>query len=522
MAKFHTVQKNSANAERQPGNNAGLPKHNNRVETPNAQKPSTSQGDQQGDGLAVQPNKATEAERARLASYVETIQRGEKDRDRCFRQIVDACYHIQEDELYKKVAGYVTEAAFFKARFGYSRSHSLRLAQEGRLLNRLSPGGDNELLSSDAHCRPLLKLGETEQDEAIKLAKKLARIASIPGISAKLVETCVILLNPPREPRKMASLRRQLAEKFCGIVEKAKAALPKGADEMVRKLLDKIAKQALALGGANRASLIDWTDMTWDVQAGCSHCSEGCDHCWAAKMTATRMRDIFPGLAKETKIRGESTWAFTGKIVLLPEQLAEPLKDPEPKRYFLNSRSDTFHPDVPDEFIDLVFSVMEAAHWHFFQVLTKRPERMAEYTQRRYKDRPPPQNIWCGTSVENQETFDERIIHQRNVKAAVFWLSVEPMLGPIKFGDLSRIGWVVVGGESGSDRRMEKAWVIDARDQCKKFNVPFFFKQWGDFDEDGQESKQKAKKDHLIPSATLDGVVYDAYPEPPIAEGHKV
>jgi protein gp37 len=137
---------------------------------------------------------------------------------------------------------------------------------------------------------------------------------------------------------------------------------------------------------------------------------------------------------------------------------------------------------------------------------------MAEYTQRRYEGKQPPNNIWCGTSVENQETYDKRVVHLRNTKAAVLWLSVEPMLGTINFGDISWVGWLVLGGESDSTRRMEKQWAIDARDQCAKAKVPFLFKQWGDYNEQGEKVKRKTKKDRLVP-ATLDGVVHNSYPK---------
>jgi protein gp37 len=215
---------------------------------------------------------------------------------------------------------------------------------------------------------------------------------------------------------------------------------------------------------------------------------------------------------------GKCRCAFTGKIVLVPDALAAPLKDRVPKRIFPNSRSDLFHEDVPDEYIDMVFTVMEVAWWHTFLVLTKRPERMAEYTQRRYKDKEPPKNICCGTSVEDQKSYDERIVHLRKVKSAVLWLSVEPFIGKIKFGDLSGIRWMVVGGESGSDRKMEEEWAIEARDECKKFNIPFFFKQWGSFNEEGEKVGRKAKKDPLIP-ATLDGIVFNAFPEMSVPSG---
>jgi protein gp37 len=233
----------------------------------------------------------------------------------------------------------------------------------------------------------------------------------------------------------------------------------------------------------------------------------GCDNCYAAKLTATRLADVYPGLAVKKTVDGKTTYQFTGKIQLVPHDLADPLHDKISKRYFVNSMSDLFHKNVPDAYIEAVFDVMEKASWHTFQVLTKRPERMAEFTQKRYADKDPAANIWLGTSTENQAAYDDRMPHLKATKAAIRWLSVEPMLGPIKFGSMKDIDWVVVGGESGSDRQMKKEWATGIRDACKKDEVPFFFKQWGDFNEQG---KKKAKKGG---DAKLDGKIHHNYPK---------
>jgi protein gp37 len=212
---------------------------------------------------------------------------------------------------------------------------------------------------------------------------------------------------------------------------------------------------------------------------------------------------------------GKKSFCFTGKIKLLPEELGDPLTDRTPSRYFVNSMSDLFHIKVPDNFITAVFDVMEKAPWHQFQVLTKRPKRMAEFTQKRYADKEPPSHIWLGTSTENQEAFDERYPHLKNVIAAVRWLSCEPLLGEINFGDMAGIDWLVTGGESGSDRKMNKNWATSIRDQCQAAGVAFFFKQWGAFNEEGVKER-KSKKDGLTPP-TIDGVIYNYYPQPRIS-----
>lgn len=401
-------------------------------------------------------------------------------------------------------------------KFGYGDKYCYRLADEGRILERLSTRVETRLLTSDAHLRYLVKLTDAQQDEVLALVTSWAKMAGLDEWSPRLIKTAMTFLHPPNQPRDQEdSTAMKLARKFHGAVQDAKGELPEKTDKAVLMKFDLLAEKALALGGPRRRTGIDWTEATWNPLQGCTRASAGCDNCYAAEFMATRRRAVYPGLAKEVTVDGRKTYAFCGKIVLLPDRLCVPLEDRASKRYFVNSMSDLFHRDVPDEFIEAVFEVMEKAHWHEFQVLTKRPERMAEFTQARYKDTAPPSNVWLGTSTENQETYDERRQHLSKTKAAIRWLSVEPMLGPIEFGSMDGIDWVVVGGESGSNRRMEKVWVTSIRDQCAQAKVPFFFKQWGEFGEDGRKLKEKAKKDGLKPTAKLDGVVHDAYPASP-------
>jgi protein gp37 len=370
------------------------------------------------------------------------------------------------------------------------------------------------LLKSDAHLRHLVNLTDGEQDEVLELVESWAKLAGLTEWSPKLIKAAKTFLHPPETARDPEdSMRSKLVRQFAGLVKKTLAEMPDKTEKVILEKIDGLAEKALALGRPPRTTGIDWTEATWNPLQGCTRASSGCDFCYAAKWMATRRADAYPGLAKEVTVDGRKAYAFCGKIVLLPDHLAVPLDDRTPKRYFVNSMSDLFHKDVPDQFIDAVFTVMEKTSWHQFQVLTKRPERMADFTEKRYKDVAPPANVWLGTSTENQEAYDERRPHLGKTKAAVRWLSVEPMLGPIDFGSLDGIDWVVVGGESGSDRRMEKIWVTGVRDQCAESKVPFFFKQWGEFDEAGQKMKGKPKKDGLGPVAKLDGVVHDAYPD---------
>lgn len=210
-------------------------------------------------------------------------------------------------------------------------------------------------------------------------------------------------------------------------------------------------------------SAIEWTDSTWNPVTGCTKVSPGCKHCYAETF-AERWRGI-PGHPYE---RGFD-------LRLWPDRLDLPLTWKKPRTIFVNSMSDLFHEDVPEDFIQLVFDVMARADWHIFQILTKRSERLASLASRL----PWPSNVWQGVSVENTR-YIRRIDHLRQATAAVRFLSLEPLLGPLPGLPLAGIDWVIVGGESGPiHRRIDPSWVRDIRDQCLAAGVAFFFKQWG-------------------------------------------
>lgn len=215
------------------------------------------------------------------------------------------------------------------------------------------------------------------------------------------------------------------------------------------------------------STAIEWTDATWNPVTGCTKISPGCQRCYAERFSE-RFRGV-PGHPFEQGF----------DIVLRPERLQQPLTWRAPRMVFVNSMSDLFHKDIPDGFVDQVFDTMEQATWHTFQVLTKRSSRLVRYTRRRYADRAPPGNVWLGASVEDNQRKG-RIAHVQNVIAAVRFLSVEPLIGPLGPVDLKAIDWVIVGGESGPGfRPMDPAWAIEIRNQCIAQDVPFFFKQWG-------------------------------------------
>jgi protein gp37 len=458
--------------------------------------------------------KLTEAEQAELIKHRKTIEQSNVNEAGSFQQRADAFYQIQDKKLYRE--NYETEAAFFKKEFGYARSTALRMAREGQLLSRLSSMEDNVVkqFTSDRHLRSLLKLNAVHQDAAIALARTWQSWTSESVMSSQFIDAAVTVLHPQTPVvNQKETPEEKLVVQFVDLVADSKANLPAVTPDEVLTVFDNLEKKAHALGGPRRSTGIDWTEATWNPLQGCTRASSGCDNCYAAKLVATRLADVYPGLAKATKKNGKTTYAFTGKIQLLPAQLSKPLLDKEGKLYFVNSMSDLFHKNVKEEFIEAVFDVMEKAPWHTFQVLTKRPDRMAEFTKKRYAVKEPPSHIWLGTSTENQESFDNRYPHLIKTKAAVRWLSVEPLLGSITFGSLKDVDWVVVGGESGGvARRMDKTWATSIRDQCARAKVAFYFKQWGDFNEAGVKEGRKQKKDGLVPGATLDGVIHNAYP----------
>lgn len=210
-------------------------------------------------------------------------------------------------------------------------------------------------------------------------------------------------------------------------------------------------------------SAIEWTEATWNPVTGCDKVSPGCAHCYAERM-ATRLH------AMRTP-----NYANGFELTLQPQMLEAPLRWRRPRRIFVNSMSDLFHASVPISFIQEVFGVMGRANWHQYQILTKRSDRLLELDAHLSWE----SHIWMGVSVENQR-FVHRIDHLRQTRAAVKFLSLEPLLGPLSGLNLAGIDWVIVGGESGPGARpMDPSWVTSIRDQCRRAGVAFFFKQWG-------------------------------------------
>lgn len=244
-------------------------------------------------------------------------------------------------------------------------------------------------------------------------------------------------------------------------------------------------------------SEIEWTEATWNPVAGCLMMSSGCTNCYAMRMAA-RLEAMgiekYQGITR--KSGGRAVW--TGKVNVDENAIEWPLRWKKPRRIFVNSMSDLFQDGVDEATIESVWKVMEQAHWHSFQVLTKRPERMLSIlSSASFKTLP---NVWLGTSVENGEVIG-RLDVLREVPATIRFVSFEPLLGPIVEPNLTGIHWAIVGGESGPKARpMESWWVETLRDTCQRQNVAFFFKQWG-----GTRKKTTGR--------VLNGRTWDEYPE---------
>jgi protein gp37 len=236
-------------------------------------------------------------------------------------------------------------------------------------------------------------------------------------------------------------------------------------------------------------SKIEWTDATWNPVRGCTKISPGCTHCYAETF-AERFRGV-PGHPFE----------FGFDLRLVPEKLGDPLRWGTSRMIFVNSMSDLFHKDVPDEYIVSVTRVMVAANWHTYQVLTKRADRLQSLLKGKLRFAAEQSHIWWGVSVENRLHGLPRIDLLRKSPASVRFLSVEPLLEDLGHLNLANIDWVIVGGESGPGARpMQAAWVRNVRSHCHDAGVAFFFKQWG-----GVRKSETGR--------SLDGHTYSEFPE---------
>jgi protein gp37 len=239
----------------------------------------------------------------------------------------------------------------------------------------------------------------------------------------------------------------------------------------------------------SQQSTIEWTDATWNPVRGCTKISPGCKHCYAETFA-----ERFRGVKGHPYEQGFD-------LRLVPGKLEEPLKWKQPRMIFVNSMSDLFHDGVPDDYIERVADVMIRAHWHTFQVLTKRSERLRDLLGSRLQFAANSRQIWWGVSVEDRKYGIPRIAHLQSARAQVKFLSIEPLLEDLGEVDFSGIHWIIAGGESGAGARPVKPeWVRNVRDQAHRHGSSFFFKQWG--------GVRKSKT-----GRTLDGRTHDEFPE---------
>ncbi len=232
--------------------------------------------------------------------------------------------------------------------------------------------------------------------------------------------------------------------------------------------------------------------MTWNPAAGCTRISAGCRYCYAEVM------------AQRLQAMGVAGYENGFRFSIVPQRLAEPLKRKKPTVYFVNSMSDLFHEEMPEEYLDRIFDVIGRTPHHTYQILTKRAERMYRYL----KGKKIPGNIWLGVTAENRKEGLPRIGWLRKLQASVLFLSLEPLLEDLGRIDLTGIDWVIVGGESGPHARpMEKDWVLNIRQQCEEAHVAFFFKQWGTWGAD------RVKRNKKRNGKELEGRIWQEYPE---------
>lgn len=235
---------------------------------------------------------------------------------------------------------------------------------------------------------------------------------------------------------------------------------------------------------------IEWTDKTWNPITGCTKFSAGCQHCYAEVM------------ARRLQAMGQKKYINGFKLTLHEDNLQEPLLWKKPHTIFVCSMSDLFHKDVPFEFIDKVMNIIKQTPQHRYQILTKRIERMNNY----FTSRETPNNMWLGVTVENKASKN-RIDMLRNIDAPIRFLSCEPLLEDLEELDLNNIDWVIVGGESGvSARPMLAEWVFSIKEQCKKQDTAFFFKQWGTWGSDG------VKRNKRLNGKKINGKIYQEMP----------
>lgn len=240
-----------------------------------------------------------------------------------------------------------------------------------------------------------------------------------------------------------------------------------------------------------KKSKIEWTEQTWNPSVGCNKVTAGCKNCYAEVM------------AKRLQAMNTKGYENGFEFQIMPERLTQPLNIKKPTKFFVNSMSDLFHENMPFEYLDQIFEVIRKTPQHTYQILTKREKIMAEYIGSKIL----PENVWLGVTVENKST-KKRIDYLRNINASIRFLSIEPLLEDLGNLKLENIHWVIVGGESGTKARpMLSEWALNIKEECKKQESAFFFKQWGTWGADGVKRNKKTN------GRLLAGKIWEEYPE---------
>lgn len=239
-----------------------------------------------------------------------------------------------------------------------------------------------------------------------------------------------------------------------------------------------------------KTTKIEWTERVWNPSIGCTKISSGCKHCYA---------EIF---ARRLQAMGMKDYSGGFNFKILPHRLFQPLEVNRPTKYFVNSMSDLFHEQMPFDFLDEIFTIIQKTPQHIYQILTKRDSIMAKY----FTNRNVPDNVWLGVTVEEQK-YKYRIETLRKIPAKIKFVSFEPLIGPVGYVNLSKIDWAIVGGESGKKARPIKyEWVEELFNQCKQQNVAFFFKQWGTWGAD------EVKRNKRVNGRLFQGKIWNEYP----------
>ena len=441
-----------------------------------------------------------------------------KDCSESLFTISEAIFQIHKDRLYKK--SFKSFEAYCKERFGYQRAHANRLKETGRLIleKDTSPFRDVlSLIETESVTRPLTSLDQNQQELVLALLRQWLSFKQEQQLSPLLVKSAIQYANyTPDAPAKTSKTSRLITQ-FREVVEEAQALLSDEAKAQAAPAFD-LLESFLALMSDSRATdVAKMKGVDWNLSIGCSIGVENTLNPHAAKLLTRTLGSKFKGVSRERKglslKKKNSSFEFTGKIILLPERMCEAFESAAAQRFRVSPLSDLFDPEIPDEFIKSVFSTMERTPHHVFQLVTQFAERMKLFTQERYKQRQPSENIWLGTFSTNQTGFDQDKQFLLESHSAVRWICVRPAKDNVRLGDLAGIDWLFLEGVTGSGVKLDKARVLEVRDQCEKDKVKFFFESWGDYGEDGKLLRESRKhKEHQEAPPTVDGKSYQEYP----------